>query len=73
VKVALRRGRPVLHLYELTVHFREGDSRLCIRAESEQQAEAIGQELFPHCSLEAALRRHGVGGGGSCDRAVSGV
>ena len=57
MKVALRRGRPVPQLYELTVHFQDGDSRLCIRAESEQQAEAIGQELFPHCSLEAALRR----------------
>ncbi|MFM2204818.1 MAG: hypothetical protein RLZZ560_213, partial [Cyanobacteriota bacterium] len=34
MKVALRRGRPVPQLYELTVHFQDGDSRLCIRAES---------------------------------------
>jgi hypothetical protein len=57
VKVALRRGSSVPQLYQLTVHFQDGDSHLCIRAESEQQAEAIGQELFPHCSLEAALRQ----------------
>ncbi len=57
MKVALRRGRPVPQLYELTVHFQDGDSRLCIRADSEQQAEAIGQELFPNCSLAVALRR----------------
>jgi hypothetical protein len=47
----------VPQLYELTVHFQDGDSRLCIRADSEQQAEAIGQELFPNCSLAVALRR----------------
>jgi hypothetical protein len=57
VKVALRRVVPVPQLYQLTVHFQDGDSQLCIRAESEQQAEAIGQELFPHCTLEAALRQ----------------
>ena len=73
MKVALRRGRPVPQLYELTVHFQDGDSRLCIRAESEQQAEAIGQELFPNCSLAVALRQHGVSGGGCSDGAVSGV
>ena len=57
MKVALRRGRPVPQLYELTVHFQDGDSRLYIRADNEQHAEAIGQELFPNCSLAVALRR----------------
>ena len=57
MKVVLRRGRPVPQLYELTVHFQDGDSQLCIRADNEQQAEAIGQELFPNCSLAVALRQ----------------
>ena len=57
MKVVLRRGSPVPKLYQLTVHFQDGDSQLCIRAENEQQAEAIGQELFPNCSLAVALRQ----------------
>lgn len=48
---------PVPYLYELVVHFDDGDSRLSIRADNEDHAEAIGRDLFPNCDLAVALRQ----------------